>query len=409
MFCQATQVTARVDARTMQRKAAGPRGANYSVPAIVHDVLRSPGQPLERQAQSFMESRFGHDFSRVRIHADAQAAKSAQQIDAKAYTVGPDIVFGAGRYGPQTESGRLLLAHELAHVVQQGDQRGLQEKLAISEPGDAGEMEADRIAQDVMRGRAGTIASRNTGVMLQRNPDVGFTISNMNIKEGKLDNPTDANGVVTWPLSFGVTSPIEVFPDVEVTGSASDDCTAHTLGFLQTMHIHWANVHYKGQAAGDGSSIMSFDTPLPIRDGEPGTMWYRSDNVATPTKCNEQIDPHMDDYPSLNDIPKVRENSLTGKKNFLSYITRGLHFVTTLVDDGPSGVTPLRFFYWNYLMDISFKPNFASATDAWPFTWSKNRGNADRVHKGGSSSVPLFTTASSSFREEVKTNISEKS
>jgi len=408
VFCQARQVTARVDARTVQKKAAGTGGASSALPNV-HDVLRSPGQPLERQTQAFMESRFGHDFSRVRIHADAQAAKSARQINAKAYTVGPDIVFAAGRYGPQTESGRLLLAHELAHVVQQGDQRGFQEKLTVSEPGDAGELEADRIAQDVMHGQPGRITSQKTGVMLQRNPDVGFTVHNMNIEEGKLDNPTDANGVVTWPLSFGVTSPIEVFPDVEVTGSTGDDCTTHTLGFLQTMHIHWAHVHYKGQSPGDGSSMMSFDAPLPIRDGEPGTMWYRADNVATPAACNEHIEPHMDDYPSLTDIPKVRTNSLTSKQNFLSYITRGVHFVTTLVDDGPSGVTPLRFFYWNYLMDISFKPNYANTTEAWPFTWSKNRGHADRVHKGGSSSVPLFTTASTAYREAVQTNIAEKS
>jgi len=66
-----------------------------------------------------MESRFGHDFSRVRVHIDAQADESAQAINALAYTVGRDIVFAAGQYAPETTKGRRLLAHELAHVMQQ--------------------------------------------------------------------------------------------------------------------------------------------------------------------------------------------------------------------------------------------------------------------------------------------------
>lgn len=88
-------------------------------PGIVHDVLRSPGQPLEASTRTLMESRFGHDFSRVRVHADTQAAESARAVNAQAYTVGSQIVFGAGQYAPVMSEGRQLLAHELAHVVQQ--------------------------------------------------------------------------------------------------------------------------------------------------------------------------------------------------------------------------------------------------------------------------------------------------
>src|ERR1051326_7974317 len=65
-----------------------------------------------------MEPRLGHDFSRVMVHADAMAATSAQAVDALAYSVGHDIVFNAGQYAPYTHTGRLLLAHELMHVVQ---------------------------------------------------------------------------------------------------------------------------------------------------------------------------------------------------------------------------------------------------------------------------------------------------
>jgi hypothetical protein len=92
-----------------------------SVPSIVHDVLRSPGQPLDMETRAFMEPRFGHDFSRVRIHTDEKASESARAINALAYTVGENIVFTHHHYQPASTSGKKLLAHELTHVVQQGE------------------------------------------------------------------------------------------------------------------------------------------------------------------------------------------------------------------------------------------------------------------------------------------------
>ena len=75
------------------------------VPAIVHDVLRSPGQPLDGDTRAAMEPRFGHDLSRVRVHADARAAESARAVRARAYTVGRDLAFGAGQYRPGRRPG----------------------------------------------------------------------------------------------------------------------------------------------------------------------------------------------------------------------------------------------------------------------------------------------------------------
>jgi hypothetical protein len=89
------------------------------VPPIVHDVLNSPGQPLDANTRAFFEPRFGHDFSRVRVHTDGQAMESARSVGALAYTVGRDVVFGAEQYSPGTTEGAELLAHELTHVVQQ--------------------------------------------------------------------------------------------------------------------------------------------------------------------------------------------------------------------------------------------------------------------------------------------------
>jgi len=94
-------------------------------PSRVHEALRSPGQPLETATRAFMEPRFGHDFSRVRVHTGGAAQQSSQALNARAYTIGPNIVFGPGQFAPHTEPGRRLLAHELTHVIQQssGDLR----------------------------------------------------------------------------------------------------------------------------------------------------------------------------------------------------------------------------------------------------------------------------------------------
>lgn len=92
---------------------------SVGIPAVVNEVLRNSGQPLDPTTRAFMEPRFGHDFSKVRIHTDRRAAMSASVISAHAYTAGNDIVFGAGRHRPDSKEGRHLLAHELTHVVQQ--------------------------------------------------------------------------------------------------------------------------------------------------------------------------------------------------------------------------------------------------------------------------------------------------
>jgi hypothetical protein len=109
--------------KRLRRKAnasQSPAQAGASAPPIVHEVLRSPGRPLNAETRAFMEPCFGHDFRHVRVHTDARSANSARAVNALAYTVGPEIVFGAGLYQPDAPSGQRLLAHELAHTLQQG-------------------------------------------------------------------------------------------------------------------------------------------------------------------------------------------------------------------------------------------------------------------------------------------------
>ena len=91
---------------------------NSSIETKINSV-QSGGRPLPESARNYFEPRFGYDFSQVRVHTDAGAAKSAQTVNAQAYTLGRDIIFGNGNYSPETTPGRHLLAHELTHVVQQ--------------------------------------------------------------------------------------------------------------------------------------------------------------------------------------------------------------------------------------------------------------------------------------------------
>ncbi len=135
----------------LQRQAISQTTPN-TAPPIVHDVLRSSGQPLDAATRSFMEPRFGQDFSGVRVHTDGKAAESARVVNALAYTVRRDIVFGAGQYTPGTSIGRRLLAHELTHAAQQGN-GVIQDKLEIGQPAGSHEQEADRAADRIVLGR----------------------------------------------------------------------------------------------------------------------------------------------------------------------------------------------------------------------------------------------------------------
>ena len=107
-----------------EKEPAGPQVAAGEAPGIVHEVMRSPGQPLDEATRAFFEPRFGHDFSRVRVLSGPATSQSARDMNARAYTVGHNIVFDAGRFAPGTHEGRRLIAHELAHVIQQSGSEG---------------------------------------------------------------------------------------------------------------------------------------------------------------------------------------------------------------------------------------------------------------------------------------------
>jgi hypothetical protein len=132
------------------REATG----HSSVPPIVDDVLRSPGRSLDATTRRWMESRFGHDFSSVQVHNDSRASESARAVNALAYTVGDNIVLREGQYRPDTRDGRMLLAHELTHTIQQSNnpfRNGISRSEITVEPARSPmEEAAERNARQIM-------------------------------------------------------------------------------------------------------------------------------------------------------------------------------------------------------------------------------------------------------------------
>ena len=153
---------------TLQHSSADQAGTT-TVPPIVHEVLGSPGQPVDAATRAFMEPRFGHDFSKVRVHTDARAAESAREVNALAYTVGHDIVFGEGEYAPETSTGQRILTHELTHVVQQRHVRSVFQSLSLDKQDcNSLEREADEIGRSVASGQFAKVVGAVVSPVIQR-------------------------------------------------------------------------------------------------------------------------------------------------------------------------------------------------------------------------------------------------
>ena len=171
---------------TLHRRATNSFSPR-STPGIVHDVLRSSGQPLDTATRSFMEPRFGCDFGQIRIHTDARASESARAVSALAYTVNDHIVFQQGNYNPASPAGRRLLAHELTHVVQNRIHAGhIQAALPeISNPADSSEREATDVAERIVRGETADVAQASDAfVHRELDPIAQYALIGLGVSAG---------------------------------------------------------------------------------------------------------------------------------------------------------------------------------------------------------------------------------
>lgn len=180
----------------LHRKSEDGPSSPAAAPPIVHEVLNSPGHPLDSATRAFFEPRLGYDFSRVRVHHDAKATESAASVNARAYTVGKNIIFGEGHYSPARADGKQLLAHELTHVMQQEGappialQRACRSaaQCAIPTSGSAGQfgpkVEAESEAIAVASGGVAPIGGGPTSCALPRHKERAINFETLALTAG---------------------------------------------------------------------------------------------------------------------------------------------------------------------------------------------------------------------------------
>jgi hypothetical protein len=182
--------------KRLQRKSGSAKaesGNSTFAPPIVHEVLRSPGEPLDFATRAFFEPRFGHDLSHIRIHTGERPTQSAKAVGALAYTVGPEVVFAREHYAPHTTEGRVLLGHELAHTMQQG--RATPDAPITVGTHEYAEREANEASRMIAENRGLKVGMRSSpAVARQEAPDAGAPVDagapNRSLRAFGINNPT---------------------------------------------------------------------------------------------------------------------------------------------------------------------------------------------------------------------------
>jgi Domain of unknown function (DUF4157) len=307
----------RREEETVQRKALSDREIS-SAPPIVDDVLQSSGEPLEADTRRFFEKGFGYDFGAVRVHRDARAAESARAVHGEAYTVGRDVVFGAGQYAPATAVGQRLMAHELAHVVQQGAAKPIAGSEAFR-PASVALMAVQR------QGGGGSSPISNVSLTTPSKPNVVRQLGGSMVQ-------------VTFDKNIAATGAAQV---------SGPDAGKYEFGFLQICRpfdVMRATYHESGAPSGPGKDLNR-DGTNGIRKVQPAldhaTDWYDGKSAKGPSA---KVD--FSDRPS-----DVFEKSTM--KNQISYDITGVagasFFFTAFAVRGPDGkFQPLKTVYWAF-------------------------------------------------------------
>jgi hypothetical protein len=312
----------------------------------------SGGQNLPKDVNQFYATKMGHDFSDVKIHTGNEAATSANEINARAYTKGNNIVFNEGEYNPSTSKGKKLLAHELTHVIQQKGSN--QHKVQRAVKFNVQEWNAEAVTPPALENKADFIVFPPKKIIL-------------------------IGGLV------------------QVNGDKDSECTDFEFGTTQTAWISWVRQYYRGQKSGEGSAVVQYNQSAPMRDpSSGGNIWYTDKSVNSPASCGDSAGSFTNDAPWY-EIPKTITNDAV-KGNPLNYLTgysRGLHLVHYLTGKKKGGdffKTPLKYRYWNMIQDFSFSPNYSKPADTWKNTGSF-KVNIGAKGSGETPDAPYFTTS----------------
>ena len=274
------------DCRSTRLQRAASGAAPLTAPPIVSDVLNSSGETLDADTRALMENRFGHDFSRVRVHTDSKAADSVRAVSALAYTVGQNIAFGTGQYAPHTAHGRRLLAHELTHVVQQSGQSQTGHPPVIA-PEDHSETQAQHVAQAVMSGPAPQIAPSPTALQRQ------FFTTRKRIAVGSVKPGPGIT--LSWSGNY-----VHANADLEIYGAEASATVAQEIQDSINYYWNWkfvsgygiscdATVTYRAAGTAENPSASQIEIYRGTRDSFVKRFWnvgskYMYLNLANGTK-----------------------------------------------------------------------------------------------------------------------------
>ncbi len=265
--------------------------AAADIPQIALDALKTGGHPLDTGTRTFMESRFGTDFSQVRVHTDGTAAAAARSVGALAYTSGQQIVFGAGRYSPSTTTGKRLLAHELTHVVQQrkGAAPVPQAASAVSQPTDASEHEAVATADQILGGQAPAVTHAPSAFVQRDLADVGKAIGiGLGVAGGLglvgvgIAALAGAFRSTRWKIAQTNTDGANYSSDVNITFDPDSNMHCDEIAFVQSVKFSDAATH---------ASVETIPNYVQRRTGAGWTLdridqrqygWYGYNNNGRP-------------------------------------------------------------------------------------------------------------------------------
>lgn len=245
----------------VQRSATGgPAVAGPETLAYVAG-LAGRGAPLSPETRSWLEPRFGRDFGDVRVHADPEAARAAQAVSARAFTVGRDVVFGAGELAPRSADGRRLLAHELAHVVQQGAASPLPgASPAAPAPARAPRMLSREEKKEGGNGGAAASLFESGTICGRASRQVrGFPATHITQVDVDLGNLSSGLSI-TWANPSGLSLPTGPFQICPGAGLCCDDCddttTSQRANHLCTPKGTFP-VHSKACVLGDAAWALN--------------------------------------------------------------------------------------------------------------------------------------------------------
>jgi len=350
--------------KALQRQSIGS-GEAGAVPAIVKDVLSSPGRPLDAETRAYMEPRFGHDFSKVRLHTDSTAVESARAVNANAYAAGPNIVFGHGQYAPGTSRGRGLLAHELTHVVQQSHLSGSVLPTSVGKADDPAEAEASRMASriespgparlpDSGRSLSSTVRPDRSSA-LRRAVSVPDAASELKIVQEHSTDLKVQNLFGKWYAKPITPNAIKFAAKATASCGPGESAAGYEVGIVQVLTSEVNNGRYQGAVPADGSLWVRPDLPSvrpagPCIDSATKGFWHDPKALS----CNSEVSLTYQDFPS-DLYPTILENSITKKPNYLKELHIAFEFITALALKRPDGsLQTLHFVRWSEGWDYSF-------------------------------------------------------